>query len=84
MEPQTESQAEPQAESIVVFSTPSGQQFETSVFPQFPAQVAVTAEAAIEVMAPHVDATTCIPSWFGDSCDYGVAVEALLRRDGQL
>jgi len=74
---------EPQAESIVVFSSPSGEHIETRVFPQFPAQVAATAEAAIKAMAPQVDATTCIPSWFGESCDYGVAVEALLRRDGQ-
>ena len=35
-------------------------------------------------MAPAVDASTCVPHWEGEDCDYAMAVEALLQRDERL
>ncbi len=72
------------AEPKLVFSTPSGKHIEATTFPQFSAKVADTAETALRESAPGVNATTCKPHWFGERCDYGSAVETLLRRDGQL
>jgi hypothetical protein len=54
------------------------------LFPQFPPQVAQTAEEALQQAAPEVDAKTCVTRWQGESCDYGMAIEGLLRRDGTL
>ena len=67
-----------------VFCTPSGGHIEPSVFPQFPPQAVDTAATALQEMAPGVDANTCKPEWYGDSCDYGIAIQSLLRRDGLL
>jgi hypothetical protein len=72
------------AEPELVFSTPSGSHIETTIFPQFPARSVDTAETALREGAPDVNATTCTPAWSGDHCDYGLAIEALLRRDGRL
>jgi hypothetical protein len=38
--------------------------------------------AALAKIAPAVTATTCIPRWAGETCDYGMAIDALLKRDG--
>jgi hypothetical protein len=54
------------------------------LFPQFPPQVAATAEQALRHAAPEVTATTCVTRWQGEPCDYGMAIEGLLRRDGSL
>ena len=27
------------------------------------------------------DGETCIPRWHGEECDYGMVIDALLRRD---
>ena len=40
-----------------------------------------TSGDALGHAAPAVDAKTCIPHWHGEDCDYGMAIEALLRRD---
>jgi hypothetical protein len=32
--------------------------------------------------APGVDARTCVTRWRGEDCDYGMAVEGLLHKDG--
>ena len=56
----------------LVFATRSGRKIQTSFFPQF---LDVSAETS-------VDTRTCIPHWNGESCDYELAVAALLQRDG--
>jgi hypothetical protein len=76
------------AQSTLVFETPSGDRLETS-FPQFPLEVALTGRAALAEAAPEVDMKTCVPHWLGERCDYGMAVDGLLRRgsggcDGRL
>jgi hypothetical protein len=73
-----------QSEAQLVFTTPSGQRIEADLFPQFPPQVATTAELALRHAAPEVDAKTCVTRWQGESCDYSMAIEGLLRRDGTL
>ncbi len=73
-----------QSEAQLVFTTPSGRRIETDLFPQFPPQVARAAKEALRHAAPEVDAKTCVTRWQGESCDYGMAIEGLLRRDGDL
>jgi hypothetical protein len=73
-----------QGEAQLVFTTPSGRRIETELFPQFPAQIAESAEQALQQAAPEVDAKTCVTRWQGEACDYGIAIEGLLRRDGSL
>jgi len=41
-------------------------------------------EKALRDAAPDVTATTCVTKWQGESCDYGMAIDGLLRRDGNL
>ena len=45
---------------------------------------AETSTDALYSAAPAVDSRTCIPQWRGEDCDYGMAIEALLRRDGRM
>jgi Domain of unknown function (DUF222)/HNH endonuclease len=66
----------------LIFATPSGRKLESSIFPQFPDVSAETSAHGLQQMAPAVDAGTCVPQWQGEDCDYGMAVEALLQRDG--
>jgi hypothetical protein len=73
-----------QSETQLVFTTPSGRRIETDLSPQFPPQVAQTAKEALQHAAPEVDATTCVTRWQGEPCDYSMAIEGLLRRDGNL
>ena len=77
-----ESSGELFATSRLVFSTPSGKEIETSFFPQFPAQAAASGEESLRNAAPTVNANTCVPHWTGEYCGYGMAVDALLARDG--
>jgi hypothetical protein len=65
-----------------VFATPSGKAIEVCHFPQFPGVSAETFHEALSVMAPSVDPKTCVSHWHGEDCDYGMAIDALLRRDG--
>ena len=70
------------AELQEVFSTPAGRKIETSLFPQFPG---VSAEISVEALsdaAPDVTVGTCVTGWRGEGCDYGMAIDALLWRDG--
>ena len=55
----------------LVFATPAGRKIRDSFFPQFPSVSAETSVAA----------KSCVPHWHGESCDYGLAVAALSRRD---
>ena len=64
------------------FATPSGRTIETSHFPQFPDVSAETSRQALVSIAPEVDSRTAVTHWRGENCDYGMAVEALLARDG--
>ena len=73
-----------QSEAQLVFTTPSGRRIETDLFPQFPPQVAQTAKEALQYAAPEVDATTCVTRWQGEPCDYSMAIDGLLKRDGNL
>ena len=66
----------------LTFSTPSGRTIEVSHFPQFPDVSAETSRGVLAVIAPKVNATTAVTRWQGEDCDYGMAVEALLVRDG--
>jgi hypothetical protein len=70
-------------ESQIVFSTPSGQRIEASIFPQFPAQSVVGAKEALHEAAPAVNARTCVTRWAGENCDYAMAIDGLLQRDGR-
>ena len=33
---------------------------------------------------PAIDANTCIPHWEGERCDYAMAIDALLQREGSI
>jgi hypothetical protein len=68
-------------EQRLIFSTPGGREIQSSVFPQFPHVSAETSADALSAGAPGVDAETGVTRWQGEDCDYGMAVEALLRRD---
>jgi hypothetical protein len=63
----------------LVFTARSGRRIQSSFFPQFPDVSAETSADALRTAAPAVDAKTCIPQWHGESCDYGMAIEALLK-----
>jgi len=65
----------------LVFTTRSGRKIQSSFFPQFPDVSAEMSADALRTAAPAVDAKTCIPHWHGEDCDYGMAIDALLRRD---
>ena len=69
-------------EKQLVFSTRDGTAIQESVFPQFEAVPAETCDASLGRLAPDVHATTAVSRWQGEDCDYGMAVDALLLRDG--
>ena len=71
-----------EANRELLFSTPSGRTIETSYFPQFPDVSAETSAGVWDRIAPDVDAGTCVTRWRGEDCDYGMAIDGLLRRDG--
>jgi predicted restriction endonuclease len=64
------------------FTTPSGREIESSLFPQFARVSAETSRRALLAIAPEVDSTTAVTRWRGEDCDYGMVVEGLLGRDG--
>ncbi len=65
----------------LIFSTRSGKHIQARVFPQFPDVYSGTPADALRHAAPAVNAKTCIPHWHGEDCDYGMVIEALLKRD---
>ena len=65
----------------LIFATPSGRAIKASFFPQFPQVCAETLAEALSRETSDVDAQTCVTRWQGEDCDYGMAIEALLRRD---
>jgi hypothetical protein len=67
-----------------VFSTPSGQRIEASMFPQFSQAAVASSQEALSNAAPGVDASTCVTHWSGETCDYSMAMDGLLKRDGML
>jgi hypothetical protein len=68
-------------EQLMTFSMPSGREIEMGFFPQFPAEAATVTEETMHQLAPAVDAKTCITQWRGETCDYSMAIDALLQRD---
>ena len=70
-------------EAHMVFSTPSGKQLKASFFPQFSEQTVASAADALRDAAPTVDSNTGVTKWAGESCDYDVAMDVLLQRDGR-
>jgi hypothetical protein len=71
-------------EARFVFSTPSGQHIEASIFPQFSQAAVASSQEALRNAAPGVDASTCVTQWTGETCDYFMAMDGLLKRDGML
>jgi hypothetical protein len=69
-------------EAEIVFSTPAGQRIEASLFPQFSRQSVESAEQALCDTASTVNSKTCITHWSGENCDYPMAMDILLQRDG--
>ena len=69
-------------ERQLVFSTRAGAAIQESVSPQFESVPAGTCEASLDRLAPDVHAATAVSRWQGEDCDYVMAVDALLRRDG--
>jgi hypothetical protein len=67
--------------SILRFITPSGATIKTSYYPQYPKVSAESSSRALQALAPSVDFETAITKWRGESCDYGMTVDALLARD---
>lgn len=65
----------------LVFRAPNGRELESPASPQFPKISAETSAAALRRLAPAVDPRTCVTRWAGESCDYGMAIDALLKRD---
>ncbi len=43
---------------------------------------AESSAADLRQLAPNVTPQTCVPRWYGERCDYGMAVDGLLRREG--
>ena len=68
----------------LVFSTPSGTTILQSVFLQFESVPAGTCAAYLGSLAPDVHADTAVTRWRREDCDYGMAIDALLRQDGSL
>ena len=64
------------------FITATGDRMETALFPQFAEESLQQASAEITDSAHDVDAHTCVPKWYGDRLDYGMAIDGLLSRDG--
>jgi hypothetical protein len=71
-------------EAQIVFSTPAGKRMEASFFPQFSRQSVESAQQALCDAAPTVNSKTCITHWSGENCDYPMAIDVLLQRDGKL
>jgi hypothetical protein len=68
-------------ETQLVFSTPSGKAIQHSVYPQFKSVPAETCDEYLSKLAPEVHSGTAVSRWQGEDCDYGMAIDALLRRD---
>jgi hypothetical protein len=68
----------------LVFRNAKGVRLRESIFPQFPDVSAETFPRKLQSLAPEVTTSTCSPHWTGESCDYSMVVEGLLRRDGKL
>lgn len=67
-----------------MFSTAAGEKIEASFFPQFPSQGVYENSVALGDTAPEVTATTAVARWQGETCDYDMAVHAMLQRVGKL
>ena len=58
------------------FTRADGRVIETAALSVDPGGV----EAANRELGLEIDSSTPVPRWWGDTCDYGVAIEGLLRR----
>jgi hypothetical protein len=63
-----------------IFTSPGGRTIATAAFPRLPEVSAETSVLDFGQLAPNVTPQTCIPRWHGERCDFGMAVEGLLRR----
>ena len=72
------------SEAQIVFSTPASKRMEASFFPQFSRRSVESAQQALCDAAPTVNSKTCITHWSGENCDYPMAMDVLLQRDGKL
>ena len=70
-------------EPMMIFSKPSGERVEESFFPQFSRESAQTSEQALADLVPNLTTATAVTKWRGESCDYQMATQALLQRDGR-
>ncbi|RLQ20561.1 HNH endonuclease, partial [Seongchinamella sediminis] len=66
----------------MTFLRPSGEEIESSFYPQFPHDSAESSAQALSSIAPGVDKGTAVTNWRGEDCDFGMAVDALFWRDG--
>jgi hypothetical protein len=69
------------SEAQLLFTTPAGRRIAAEIFPQFLPEAVVTAAEDLRRNAPGVDANTCAPKWQGEPCDYGMAIEAMLKQE---
>ena len=66
-----------------IFTGKGGQVLEESLFPQFEHVSAETSALSVLHEGKQITPQTCVPLWQGERCDYGMAVEGLLRREAQ-
>lgn len=74
-----------------VFTTPTGESMQQAPCPQFPAIAAKKVSAGTfyvleqehEEFGVPIDAQAAVTDWRGEQMDYGLGVEALIRRDAQ-
>jgi hypothetical protein len=69
------------SEAQLQFTTPAGRRIAAEIFPQFLPEAVVTAAEDLRRNAPGVNANTCTPKWQGEPCDYGMAIEAMLKHE---
>ena len=65
-------------------ATPENEEFLLRVAQHVTASHVETSADALSSVASAVDSRTCITQWRGEDCDCGMAIEALLQRDGRL
>ncbi|TXS95562.1 DUF222 domain-containing protein [Parahaliea maris] len=71
--------SEGHASPALRFTTPAGSAIKSSLFPQYPDVSAETSALALRKLGPNVEANTIRPYWTGETMDYGMAVDGLLR-----
>ncbi len=70
------------SERRFIFTGKDGQVLQESIFPQFQNVSAETSSQLALHQGARVTPLTCVPHWQGERCDYGMAIDGLLRRGG--